>query len=172
MSKCLMFKDLVISLACCCCDNQQIFLSHKHKRLQNLPFPTMSTTSTVTTLVAQDQTPSNEVDLLNSVCILVLTRGDGTPFDDASIQEEDMIEICLWLGHTHPRGVLWYSVVKLVMLFHCADEMLVILHGVIKAMILHKESIKRRDFSLCHPCEGLYGGNRWETFRHPTSNPR
>ena len=78
------------------------------------------------------------------MCILVLTRGDGTQFDAASIQEEDIIEICVWLGHTHPEGVLWYLASKLVMLFHSMDEMLVAADGVIKAMTLCKKFIKLR----------------------------
>ena len=60
------------------------------------------------------------------MCILVLTRGNSTPFDAASIQEEDVIEICVWSVHTHPEGVLWYSAVKSVALFHSTDEMLVV----------------------------------------------
>ena len=63
----------------------------------------MSTTSTATALVAQDQIPSDEVDFLNHICILVLTRGDGTLFDATSIQEEDIVEICIQLGHTLPE---------------------------------------------------------------------
>ena len=78
------------------------------------------------------------------MCILVLTRGNGTLFDATSIQEEDIVEICIWLGHTHPKDVLQYSAVKSVMLFHSADEMLVTACGVIKATTLHKEAIKGR----------------------------
>ena len=51
------------------------------------------------------------------MCILILTRGDGTTFDASSIQEEDVIKICLQLGHTHSEGVLQYSVIESVMLF-------------------------------------------------------
>ena len=78
------------------------------------------------------------------MCILALTTGDGTLFDAASIQEEDIIKICVQLGHTHPKGVLWYSVVKSVMLFHSMDKMQVVAHGVIKAMTLHEEPIMFR----------------------------
>ena len=78
------------------------------------------------------------------MCILLLTRGDGTPFDATFIQEEDIIKICIWLGHTHPKGVLQYSAVKLVVLFHSADKMLVMACGIIKATTLCKESIKVR----------------------------
>ena len=66
----------------------------------------MSTTSTVTALVVRDQILNDKVDLLNSMCILVLTRGNGTPFNATSIQEEDIIEICVWLGHEPPKVCL------------------------------------------------------------------
>ena len=78
------------------------------------------------------------------MCILVMNRGNGTPFDATSIQEEDIIEICIWLGHTHPKGVLWYSAVESVALFHSVDEMLVMVHRVVKVMTLCEESIKAR----------------------------
>ena len=42
---------------------------------------------------------------------------DGTPFNVTSVMEEDIIEICIRLGHTHPMGVLCYSVTELVILF-------------------------------------------------------
>ena len=101
----------------------------------------MSTTSTATTLAAHDCIPDDKVELLNHMCVLVLTRGDGTLFNLASIQEEDIVELCLELGWTHPKGVLWYSVTESVVLFHSMDEMLVAVHGVIKAMALHEEPI-------------------------------
>ena len=85
----------------------------------------MSTTSTVTASAARNQIPSDNIDLLNHTCILVLTRGDGTPFDEASIQEKDIIEICVHLGHTHPKGVLRYLAMESAMLLHSADNMLV-----------------------------------------------
>ena len=75
------------------------------------------------------------------MCILVLNRDNGTPFDATSIQEED-IKICIWLGHTHPEGVLQYSAVESVVLFHSMDEILVTACGVIKVTTLCEESIK------------------------------
>ena len=104
----------------------------------------MPTTSSVTASVAQDWIPNDKVDLLNCMCILALNRGDGTPFDTAFIQEEDIIEICVQLGHTPPKGVVQYSVVKSVVLFHSMDEMLVTACGVVKEMTLHEESIQVR----------------------------
>ena len=64
------------------------------------------------------------------MCLFGLTRGDGTPFNASSIQEEDIIEICIQLGHTHPEGVLWYSTIEPVMLFHTTDELQIAVHGV------------------------------------------
>ena len=84
----------------------------------------MSTMSTVTASVARDQIPNDDVDLLNHTCILVLTRGDGTPFDAAFIQEE-AIKIYVWLGQTYLKGVLRYSATESVVLIHSAGDMLV-----------------------------------------------
>ena len=102
----------------------------------------MSTTFTATTLVAKKCIPGDEVELLNHMCVLVLTRSDGTTFSATSIQEEDIVELCIELGQTHPEGVLQYSMTELVALFHSTDEMLVMVHGVIKATALCKEPIQ------------------------------
>ena len=106
--------------------------------------PTISTTSTVTALVAPNHIPGNEIELLNHLCVLVLTRSNGTLFDAASIQEEDIIELCIQLGQTCPKGLLQYSVAEVVLLFHSTDKMLVMVHGVIKAMASCEEPIRLR----------------------------
>ena len=51
------------------------------------------------------------------MCVLILTRGDGTPFDATSIQEEDIIELCVEMGQTHPKGVPWFLLTELVVCF-------------------------------------------------------
>ena len=104
----------------------------------------MSTTSAMTALVASDHIPSDVADLSNCMCIFVLTRGDDTPFDASSIQEEDIIKIGIWFGHTPPEGVLWYSAIKLVMLFHTLDKLQVMMHGIVKASMLHDKAIRIR----------------------------
>ena len=53
----------------------------------------MSTTSVTTASAARDCIPSDVADLSNHMCIFILTRGNGIPFDACSIQEEDIIEI-------------------------------------------------------------------------------
>ena len=58
-----------------------------------------------------------------------------------SITEEDIIKLCMMLGHTHPLGVLHYFPTDLVVLFHTVEEMLWASHGAIKAMELHNEPI-------------------------------
>ena len=108
----------------------------------------MSTTSARTALVARDHIPSNIADLSNHVCLFALTKGDGTPFNASSILEEDIIEICVWFGHTNPERVLWYSAIKSVMLFHTMDELQVMMCGVVKAMMLHNEAIRVRTSHL------------------------
>ena len=73
-----------------------------------IPFfpPDMSTTSTVTALVVHDHTLGNEAELLNCMCTLLLAKGNGTPFNATSMQEEDIIELCVEVGQTHPKGML------------------------------------------------------------------
>ena len=98
----------------------------------------------MTALVAHDCIPGDEVELLNHMCVLVLTRGDGTPSNATSVQDEDITEICIQLGETHTKCVIQYSAVESVILFHSTDEMLVTTHGVFKAMALCKEPIMFR----------------------------
>ena len=44
------------------------------------------------------------------MCILTSNKKrDGTPFNVTSVMEEDIVEIFIRLGHTHPMGVLCYS---------------------------------------------------------------
>ena len=94
----------------------------------------MSTTSAMTASVARDCIPSDVADLSNHMCIFILTRGDGTLFDASSILEEDIIKICIQLGHTHPEGVLQYSAIESVMLFHTMDKLQIAVCGVVKAL--------------------------------------
>ena len=77
----------------------------------------MSTMSTVTTSAAQDHTLGNESELLNHMCVLVVAKGNSTPFDTTSIQDEDIIELCVKVRHMHPEGVLWLLVTELVIYF-------------------------------------------------------
>ena len=76
--------------------------------------------------------------------ILVLTKSNGTPFDVTSILEEDIIKICIQLGHTHPMGVLCYSATKSIMLFQSAEDMQCATCRVTKAMVLCEEAITIR----------------------------
>ena len=52
--------------------------------------------------------------------IFVLTKRDGTPFGASSVLEEDIVEICARLGHTHPFGVLHYLATESIALFWSA----------------------------------------------------
>ena len=63
----------------------------------------MSTTSTVTALVACDHSLGDDSELLNHMCVLAIARDDGTPFDATSIQEKNIIELCVEVGWAHPK---------------------------------------------------------------------
>ena len=84
------------------------------------------------------------MNLLTHTCILVLTRVDGTLLDATSVQVEDIVKICVSLGHTHPDSVLRYLAMELVMLFHTMDDMIVVAQRVVKATTLCEEAIKVR----------------------------
>ena len=53
----------------------------------------MSVTSSATASRDQEVPPTNS--FRNRLCLLSITRGDGTPMDASSILEEDIIEICV-----------------------------------------------------------------------------
>ena len=103
----------------------------------------MSTSSSATAS-GRNQVPSDDPHLKTKICMFIVTRKDGTPFDVTSVTEEDIVEICITLGHTHPLDVLWYSAMGLVALFHTTEEMQRASHGAIKAMELRNELIAVR----------------------------
>ena len=56
----------------------------------------MSTSSSATAL-GRDQVPSDNPHLKTRICMLIVTRKDGTPLDVTSVSEEDIAEICVIL---------------------------------------------------------------------------
>ena len=101
----------------------------------------MSTTSSATASDRDHDVPSAEVVFKTKLCLVSLTRKDGTPMDASSVSEEDIIEICVTKGHTHPLGVLCYSAMESVVLFHSTDELQHTTHGIVKVMELWGEAI-------------------------------
>ena len=73
-----------------------------------------------------------------------LDKKDGTPFNVTSILEEDIVKICIQLGHIHPMGILCYSVTKSIILFQSADKTQHITCGAIKVMVLCEKTIAIR----------------------------
>ena len=61
--------------------------------------------------------------------------------DASSISEEDIVEICIKKGHTHPLGVLHYSATESVILFYTADELKHASLGIVKITELQDEAI-------------------------------
>ena len=75
----------------------------------------MSITSSAT--ASRDQEVPSSDSLQDKLLVVSITKEDGTPLDASSITEEDIVEICVRRAHTHPLGVLWYSVGESVILF-------------------------------------------------------
>ena len=66
---------------------------------------------------------------------------DGTPFEVASIIEENIVQFCMVLGHIHPLGLLQYSATELVVSFHTVEEMQWASHVATKVTELHDKLI-------------------------------
>ena len=77
----------------------------------------MSTTSTGPALAGHYHTLGDNSELLNCMCVLVIASSDGTLIDATSVWEEDIVELCVEVGKTYPKGVLWLSVMESVILF-------------------------------------------------------
>ena len=75
----------------------------------------MSVTSSAT--ASRDQEVPSPDSFQDKLLVILITRGDGTPLDASSIMEEDIVEICVRRAHTHPLGVLLYSMAESVILF-------------------------------------------------------
>ena len=110
----------------------------------------MSITSSATASGDRD-VPSAEVIFGNKLCMISIARRDGTLMDASSISEEDIIEICIKKGHTHPLGVLCYSATESVILFGTTDKLKHATHGIIEIMEFQGEAIMVRAMA---PSEG------------------
>ena len=101
----------------------------------------MSNMSTATGLAAHDHILGNDSKLLNCMCVLAIARGDGTPLDATSIQEDDIVELCVEVGQAHPEGVLQSLVTESIIVFRSSEEMLAIACMVTKATAWQEEPI-------------------------------
>ena len=100
----------------------------------------MSITSSTTTSRDQE-VPSTNIIFRDRLCLVTITKRDGTPMDASSISEEDIMEICFKKGHTHLLGVLCYSAIESVILFCTADELKCVICSIVKLMELQDEAI-------------------------------
>ena len=103
----------------------------------------MSVTSSATTSRDHD-VPSTEVIFGDKLYLIPIARRVGTLMDASSISEEDITEICVKKGHTHPLGVLHYSAMESVILFHTMDELKHVTHGIIEITEFQGEPITVR----------------------------
>ena len=80
----------------------------------------MSITSSAT--VSRDWEVRSPDPLLDKLLVVSIAKRDGTPLDASSILEEDIVELCIGRAHTHPLGVLQYSVADLVVFLSSATD--------------------------------------------------
>ena len=51
-----------------------------------------------------DLTLGDDTEIVNKICIMVVTQGDGTPLCPTSFKEEDVVELGAGVGSGVPRG--------------------------------------------------------------------
>ena len=61
--------------------------------------------------------------------------------DASSISEEDIIEICITKGHTHPLGLLHYSPMESIILFSTVEDLHRASHGLADVMEFQDNAI-------------------------------
>ena len=81
----------------------------------------MSTSSSATAS-GRDPFPTDNPTLKGQMCMFIIVHKDGTLFNVTSVTEEDIMQICVTLGHIHSLGVLWYLATDSVALFCMAKE--------------------------------------------------
>ena len=99
----------------------------------------MSVTSSAT--ASRDWEVPSPDSLCDRLCLLTITWGDGTPMDASSVSEEDIVEIYITRGHTHPLGVLRYLAVESIILFGTAEDSSHASHALADMTALHDEAI-------------------------------
>ena len=99
----------------------------------------MSITSSATT--SRDWEVPSPNSFHDRLCLLSITRGDGTPMDASSISEEDIVEICIQKGHTCPLGVLQYLAAESIILFGTKEDLNWASHDLMGMMELCDEAI-------------------------------
>ena len=120
----------------------------------------------------RDPVPTDDPNLKARMCVFIIMQKDGTPFNVTSVTEEDIVQICMTLGHIHPLGVLWYLATELVALFCMAEDMQQASCGAIKAMELHDELIAVKTIAPMEPHIKMYtsvGGGYPSKLQFPPS---
>ena len=84
----------------------------------------------------------DDTQIMNQICILSATWGDGTPLCTTSFKEEDMVKLCVGLGQDHPEGVLQLSDTETVLAFQYGSDMMATMCCLTVATVWHGEPIK------------------------------
>ena len=99
----------------------------------------MSVTSSATAS-GDWEVPSTNI-LRDRLCLISITKTDGTPMDASSISEEDIVEICMKKGHTHPLGMLCYLAMESIVLFSTTEDLKCASHGLVDVTELQNDAI-------------------------------
>ena len=112
---------------------------HSEIQLKLGKFQKISVTSSAT--ASRDQEVPSADMFQGRLCLISITRRDGTPMDPTSISEEDIVEICMKKDHTHPLGVLHYSAMESIILFSTMEDLNWLSRGLVDMTGLQNDAI-------------------------------
>ena len=123
----------------------------------------MSVTSSAT--VSQDWEVQSPDPLPDRLLVISISKRDGTPIDASSISEEDIVELCIGRAHTHPLGVLRYSMVDSVVFLGSATDVSRTQHALLVVTEFGDESVANTD-------SGSHGGTNYRISGDVAFEPR
>ena len=162
----------------------QIFSWTNRNIIATLSYNLKMSTSSSATTSGRDPVPIDDPTLKAWMCMFIIMHTDGTLFDVTSVTEEDIMQICMTLGHIHPLGLLWHLATELVALFFTAEEMQRASCGAIKVTGLCNKPIAIKVVAPTEPhirayvTVGGYLSKQWsppseeeDDTNSPTGNP-
>ena len=106
----------------------------------------MSVASSAT--VSPDREVQSPDSVQDKLLVVSITKRDGTLLDASSILEEDIMELCIRRAHTHPLGVLWYSMVDSVVFFNNVTDVNHTQQVLPDVLKFHNEAVATRTMAL------------------------
>ena len=101
----------------------------------------MSTVSTAIPFAEPDMTLGDGDEIGNQICVLVATYANAMLLCPTSFHQEDAVAMCKGLDWEHPKGVLWFTEMEMVLWFWSDSAMITTMHWLTVNMVWHGNPI-------------------------------